>query len=375
MVAIPNHHFFQWVNQLEGSEYEVYWLDANDDGTVSPRIQWVSQIKGWRLKKNYPLRQTIKKSLPNLYKVIQKLNEKSITSVLDKSIKNIQPDIVHCFEMQLTGFSILPVMEQNNIPLIYSSWGSDVYYYKKRGTTDDEVKHFMNRVDVLISDCKRDVTLLNKLGFKKKSYVFPGNGGLNLEKHKIKPQKERNLIVFKGYQYDSGEALQIVKAIEVLPMKLIKNIEFHVYSTDKEIENYIKESNTFRELVYSIHPRHERLQNEKLLGLMGKSLIHLGNNLSDGMPNSLLEAMAMGAFPIQSNPGGATSEVIKHGVNGFLIENPLDFIAISKLIKAAINDSQLRIKAQDYNVSFIENNYKRATLRPEIVQLYKDIML
>ncbi|GAL71434.1 glycosyltransferase [Jejuia pallidilutea] len=375
MVAIPNHHFFQWVNQLKDSGYEIYWLDANDDGVFSHRIPWVTQIKGWKQKWNYPFRQTVKKKFPKLYKAIQNYNQTSLASSLANSINTIKPDIIHCFEMQLTGFSILPVVEKNKIPFIYSSWGSDVYYYKKRGTTNADVTHFMNRVDVLISDCKRDVKILTNLGFNKKSFVFPGNGGLELNKHKIMPQNDRTLIIFKGYQYDSGEAIQIVKAIEVLPFKLIKDVEFHVYSADKEVEAYIKKSKVFKALSYVIHPRHQRLQNEALLQLMGKSIIHLGNNLSDGMPNSLLEAMGMGAFPIQSNPGGATAEVIQNGVNGFLIENPLDFTAISKLIEIALSDLCLRKKAQDYNIRFIENNYKRATLQPEIIQLYKDTIL
>lgn len=372
MVAIPNHHFFQWVNQLKDSGYEVYWLDANDDGVTSHRIPWVTQIKAWRQKWNYPFRQTVKKKMPKLYETIQNYNQNSLASVLEQSISNIKPDIIHCFEMQLTGFPMLPVIKKTNLPFIYSSWGSDVYYYKKRGTTDAEVKHFMDRVDVLISDCNRDVKALKKLGFSKKCYVFPGNGGLELDKQKIMPQKDRNLIIFKGYQYDSGEALQIVKAIETLPLELISDLEFHVYSADKAVETYIKNSKFFGQLLYVVHPRHERLKNEKLLQLMGKSIIHLGNNLSDGMPNSLLEAMGMGAFPIQSNPGGASAEVIEHGVNGFLIENPLDFETISKLIEAVLKNSELRKKAQDYNVAFIENNYKRSTLQPEIIQLYKD---
>lgn len=372
MVAIPNHHFFQWVNQLKDSGYKVYWLDANDDGVLSQRIPWVSQIKSWKQKWNYPFRQTIKKTLPKLYNTIQNHNQNSLAHVLEQSIINIKPDIIHCFEMQLTGFYILPVIEKNNIPFIYSSWGSDVYYYKKRGTTDAEVKRFMNRVDVLISDCNRDVKALKTLGFNKTHYVFPGNGGLALDMHKVMLHKDRKLIIFKGYQFDSGEALQVVKAIEILPLELIKNLEFHVYSADKEVEAYIKNSKSIKQLSFVIHPRHKRLKNEDLLQLMGKSIIHLGNNLSDGMPNSLLEAMGMGAFPIQSNPGGATAEVIKHGVNGFLIENPLDNKAISKLIETALKNSELRKIAQDINIAFIENNYKRSILQPKIIQLYKD---
>jgi hypothetical protein len=40
-----------------------------------------------------------------------------------------------------------------------------------------------------------------------------------------------------------------------------------------------------------------------------QSVLHIGNSISDGMPNALLEAMGMGAFSIQSNPGKVSEEV------------------------------------------------------------------
>ena len=67
MVSIPNHHFFQWVNQLKDSGYEVYWFDASDGGSLVERINWVTQIKGWKLKWDFPLRLTIKQYFPKIY--------------------------------------------------------------------------------------------------------------------------------------------------------------------------------------------------------------------------------------------------------------------------------------------------------------------
>ena len=108
---------------------------------------------------------------------------------------------------------------------------------------------------------------------------------------------------------------------------------------------------------------------------MGESCVHIANSLSDGMPNALLEAMGMGAFPIQSNPGNVTEEVIIHGENGFLIENPLNEIAIATLIKEAIVNKELRKSAQECNVALIQQKYNRLTLQPKIVQLYNNIKL
>ena len=64
MVAIPNHHFFQWVNQLKESGYEVYWFDVTDGGNKVERIDWLHQIKGWKLKYDFPLRYSLKNKSP-----------------------------------------------------------------------------------------------------------------------------------------------------------------------------------------------------------------------------------------------------------------------------------------------------------------------
>ena len=49
MVAIPNHHFFQWVNQLEQAGHEVYWFDITDGAGFSNKIKWVKQVRKFLL--------------------------------------------------------------------------------------------------------------------------------------------------------------------------------------------------------------------------------------------------------------------------------------------------------------------------------------
>ena len=377
MVAIPNHHFFQWVNQLKDSGYEVIWFDITDGGPESPKIPWVKQIKGWKLKWDFPLRSRIKRKLPRFYKIIQKLNERKVVSVFQKHLTAMQPDIVHCFEMKLSGLPILSVLEENNIPLIYSSWGSDVFYYKALGVRTANLKRFYNRVNYLITDCKRDFRIAMQQGYKNTFLgVFPGNGGITINNSKITPTAQRDVILIKGYDDGVGKASVVLTALEHIQQALLQSKQrIIIYSADDTLNSQIAASKLLQELPITVHSRYTFIPNETLLELMGQSSIHIANSVSDGMPNALLEAMYMGAFPIQSNPGGVTEEVITNGKNGYLRSNPLDCDEIAQLIKKALANMPLRKSAEDYNVNMMENHFNRVKLQPKIVDLYQTVYI
>jgi len=235
MIAIPNHHFFKWTQQLENSGFDVYWFDVSSSGVNSPQIPWVKQFTDWKLKWDFPLRSSIKKKLPKLYKSISNLNETDVNTAFNSVVNNIKPDIIHCFEMRLTGLPLLNSLQKMNIPLVYSSWGSDMFYFEKLGTTKREVFSFLSRVNYLITDCERDYNIAKDNGFKNVFLgVFPGNGGLIIPQ---KPSKveDRKQIILKGYQYDVGEAIQILKAIELLPKDSRK---LYIFSLQCRHRNY-----------------------------------------------------------------------------------------------------------------------------------------
>lgn len=374
MVAIPNHHFFQWVNQLEAAGYDVHWFDITDGAGFSPKISWVKQYNGWKLKWNFPLRSTLKQLVPKLYKIIQNYNERKVTTVFEQLLEKLQPDVVHSFEMQLAVLPILPVMQKNTIPWVYSSWGSDVFNYSYLGMKTEEVTACLNRVNYLITDCKRDYAILNDLGYTNAYFgVYPGNGGIHFNAIFNVPAKKRTKIIIKGYEDGVGKALEVCKALTLLPISQIQPFKIVVFSADENVISFIKTSSYFQPLDVQIIARTSYLANDKLLEIMGESSIYIGNSVSDGMPNSLLEAMGMGAFPIQSNPGNVTAEIIEEGKNGFLIPDPLDTNVISKLISAALQNETLRETAQVYNTRFILEKYDRKVLKSKISDLYLSI--
>lgn len=375
MISIPNHHFFQWVNQLQRAGFDVYWFDITDGGPEVERIKWVTQIKGWKLRWDFPFRDRIKRAFPSVYRILQQYNERSIQSVFEQKVQEIQPDIVHCFEMKLGGLPILDSMLKfKELPFVYSSWGSDIFYYKEIGIPTAKFKEFLARINYIITDCKRDFEIVKNNGFANESLgVFIGNGGLDIDTAQIKTVYDRNIILVKGYDDGIGKACEIIKALALVSLTILENYKIIVYSCDQIVADVIETSTLCTKQEVTIYKRGQFIANSDLLNFMGKSAIHIANSLSDGLPTSSVEAMGMGAFPIQSNPGRVSEEVITHGVNGFLIEDPFDTTEIARLITEGLTNLVLREAAQRYNVNYIDAHFNRTKLQLEIVGLYRGI--
>lgn len=375
MVSIPNHHFFQWVNQLNEAGYDIYWFDISDSSTKSERTKWLNHIQGWKLRWDFPGRKMIKNRFPKIYRIIQKVNDRKLEDYFEELLNNIKPDIVHSFAMQLSCVPILQVMKKYpQIDWVYSSWGSDIFLHENLGITKLQFRDVLQRTTHLITDCERDHQIAVENGFNNHFLgVFMGNGGLEINENFILNADKRSFILVKGYEDGIGKALQIIEAIELLPSVLFDNLKIVVYSADLIIKEKIESSEYFKNLDVKIYLRNQFISNDVLLEMMGKSILHIANSISDGLPTSGVEAMGMGAFPIQSNPGNVSEEVITHKKNGYLITDPFQINEIAEHIQNALKNKELIETAKDYNINFVNQNFNRKRLKKTIVTLYENI--
>ena len=374
MVSMASQHFFSWAGQLEEAGHEIYWFDVLDSKKKVDRLSWINQVINWKLRWDYPGRFFLKNKFPAIYNFLKQFNERSTAKVFEKILLDIQPDLVHSFEMQLSCLPILKVMEKHSAyKWAFSSWGSDMFYSQQIGISYLLRHKTLARVDYLITDCLRDFVIAKENGFNNNFLgVFPGNGGVEFENELILPLSSRKIILLKGYNNEIGKGINIIKALTTEILLLLKDYQIIVFGADVKIKNYIKENNRFSNSSIKVYLRSEFIDNKVLLELMGKSYIYIGNSLSDGLPNSLIEAMGMGAFPIQSNPGNATEELI-NGKNGFLIEDALNVDEIEKLINTALLNSAIVEEAFFFNIANIKERYDRDKNRLKIINLYKSI--
>ena len=75
----------------------------------------------------------------------------------------------------------------------------------------------------------------------------------------------------------------------------------------------------------------------------------------DGIPNVLVEAMACG-LPVVSTSAGGISELVSHGVNGFLTA-PGDVAGIEKQIATLLDSPELRQQMGVAARNTVESDY------------------
>lgn len=369
---MPSIHFLRWIENLNKTDYELYWFDVLNRGELKT-FESVHQFTGWEKRKLPYLRGEywLSKKMPELYSSIRPFLEITENKALEKIIQEIKPDIIHSFEMQSCSYPIIKAMNKfPKIKWIYSCWGNDLFYFQNFANHKSKIKNVLKRVDYLHTDCFRDYEIAKELGFSGKHIgVIPGGTGYKIKEFEIYklPIEERKVILVKGYQNLFGRGINVIKALEKLKTK-IDQYEIIVFGAHNVVEKYVVESN----LKYKIYGRHD-LSHSHIMELMGKSILYIGNNISDGMANTLLEAIVMGAFPIQSNPGNVSAEIINHGINGFLIEDPENIDSIAELIIQAIEDKEMLIEANKLNTKIALEKLDYNTNQQKVIALYKNL--
>jgi glycosyltransferase involved in cell wall biosynthesis len=113
-------------------------------------------------------------------------------------------------------------------------------------------------------------------------------------------------------------------------------------------------------------PHHE------ILSFHAQARISIGLSISDAISTSLLEAMVMGSFPIQSCTACA-DEWVQHGVSASIVP-PEDSAVIETAIRTALADDDLVNRASQINWQVAQTRLDRALLKGKAIQMYRDIM-
>lgn len=224
--------------------------------------------------------------------------------LLRRVLKRLQPDFVHALELQHGGYIASRALEDSslNTMFIATNYGSDIYWFQQFPKHLAKIKKLLARADRYSAECNRDIDLAKKYGFAGEVMpVFPNAGGFTEEQlnRPLIPTAERKVIAIKGYEGWVGRASVAIEALYSLTSELA---EFKIvfYSCNSKTIRLVRRLKRKTGLNIEWHGKGE-LSHTEMLDLFASARIYVGISLSDGISTSLLEAMAMGAFPIQTS--------------------------------------------------------------------------
>lgn len=387
-VAMANSvHTARWINQMSDTKWDLQLFPSLNSDAIHEGLERIvvyetfygpqPQLKNKAKILGIPF---FSQPLANLVRdVIQRYFPSLRTIYLELIIRWWKPDIVHAMEIQGAGYLTLAVKERmgkNFPPWIMSIWGSDIYLFGRLNRHREKIKRVLSNVDYLLCESQRDVQLAKQFGFKNKVLpILPMGGGITDFQSgliKFKKPSERKTILIKGNQNWAGRALVALRSVERCAHFLIqKKIEVVIYSVKKgsEIEIAAEVIQQKTGLPITLLPPGQ--SREDILALQGNARVFIGLSYSDGVPQSLLESMLMGSFPIQSNTA-ALSGLIRNGKNGFIV-HPEEPSEVEKSLVKALTHDKLINNAAKYNQSFIVKNLNYLKIKEKTINMYQQI--
>jgi glycosyltransferase involved in cell wall biosynthesis len=295
-------------------------------------------------------------------------------------LQEIRPDLVHALRIPYEGvFAAMVVQDQ---PLLVSVWGNDFTMCAEEYPLMGRLtRRMMTRVDGLIADCERDRNLAPQWGFDRArpSVVLPGAGGVKREIFHAGPP---SVGVFPGVTIPSGARV----VLNPRGMRGYVRTESYFRSIQIVLETYpaamflclAMEGNAVAERwIRDLHIENSvRLLPSVPYARMGDVFrlaeIAVSPSVHDGTPNTLLEGMACGCFPVTGDIE-SVREWIVDGENGFLCD-PNDERSLAGAIIRALQDAPLRDRARDRNHALVERRASYATVMQRAQEFYARVM-
>jgi glycosyltransferase involved in cell wall biosynthesis len=374
-VAFPfSIHTVRWIEQLNHAQWQVHLYSSHRG--AQPHKDLATHIK----YHSNPLQLNKKSNL--FFRIIQKVKNKllpanAITNTPEQElaaiIKEIQPNIIHSLESQHAGYLVSRTKQQffkNEFPLwVHSNWGIDLHFFGNDEAHKKSLQYLLNNIDVFIAEGQRDVLLAKQMGFNKKHFVFPSvGGGFFIPTKQANNIAERKIILVKGTQDIVRRGLTALAAISKCA-KALQGYEIILY-------NSCEETRAAADLLIMNKGLHisypEEIVYKEMIALNAKARISLCINLSDGLPNAMVEAMMMGAFPIQTNTSLA-DEWITDGEGGFIV--PADDVEIiADKLMLALTDDALVENAAKINYEKIASNLEYGIILEKTIKMYMQLL-
>ena len=284
-------------------------------------------------------------------------------------IETVRPDLVHAMRIPYEG--MLAADAGGLVPLLVSVWGNDFTLHAPSTPLMGDYTHWTLKVaDALHADCQRDIRLGRKWGFstEKLTLVIPGSGGIRSElffPDAVAP--ETPLVVnprgFRAYVCNAAffQAIPLV-----LKQKPQARFSCPGMTGERQVLEWIENLGIGQAVELK-----ESCSQAELAALFRSAQVVVSPTIHDGTPNSLLEAMACGCFPVAGDLD-SIREWITPGINGLLV-NATDPQDLANAILRGLNEPALRKQAAETNAAIIAERAEYSGSMARAAEFYRRI--
>ena len=309
-------HTARWINLLQGQGWDIHLFDmlgsfphAELRGITEYSLLFPRKISPTKpISYGHPffLKHGLDPFPLSLVGFFTRRMFRNRTPRLIQVIRDFQPDIIHSMEMQTESYHLLKILDTFGgklpAPWVITTWGSDIYHFRQFPEHLLKIQKALASCDYLLPDCARDERISRELGFKGSiPMILPAIGGYSVSEMRshIKEHvvSKRRLIMLKGYHGWAGRALTALEVLESCA-DILEGYEIIVYLASPPVIEKVKSIQQGGKLNIRVLPRSPY---KVILESFGQARLAIGVNQTDGVPISMLEAMTMGAFPIQSD--------------------------------------------------------------------------
>jgi glycosyltransferase involved in cell wall biosynthesis len=358
-------HTFRWLQQFQSDQVDFLLFPSSPHRRIHSEIQSLVQsttVATYKIQPGarwfaFPL-WFADKLFGNFFRA----------AILRSAIRKFDPEFLHALELQNAGYLVLDSLPQkpsSNLKLIATNWGSDLYWFRRFPRHNVKLRKLLAASNFYSAECNRDVVLAKEMGFKGIVLpVIPNAGGLDsgLLNQTVSPLGERRIIAVKGYDGWVGRAKVALGALSLIAESLA-GLDIVVYSANLKVARMARTVARKSGLDITVHKKGS-LSHPQMLELFAMSKIYVGISESDGISTSLIEAMAMGAIPVQTatsccdewfKESGVSVTKISKGSVAEAIRSALELAQVQK--NADINRQIVRERANSRDISIAAKTF------------------
>jgi glycosyltransferase involved in cell wall biosynthesis len=301
-------------------------------------------------------------------------------------IQQIQPDLIHAMRIPYEG--MLAAAADPQAPLLLSIWGNDfTLHAPSTPLMTRQTRKALARADGLLADCRRDAKLAVEWGFPedRPSIVLPASGGIRRDEFypavtDVRDwtgsladlcaviSKETPVVVnprgFRSYVRNDTFFQSIPAILEAHPDTVFL---CPAMAGEQQAEAWLDRLGIYRAVVLLPH-----LTREEMVKIYQRAQVTVSISEHDGTPNTLLEAMACGCFPVAGDLE-SIREWIVDGENGFLVA-PDDPFALARSVNQGLEDADLRVRAADRNQTIIQERASHDIVKTRAAAFYQSLV-